>query len=230
MTTIVSNYDSSVDFEGIYDVPEAARYLRASAHGSPIYPMSSTKLIRWIRRGLASPDLIDLPGNELLIAFEDLISIRVIAALRTAGVRWGEIHRTEQWLRHKTGHLRPFATEHLWMGQGQIFVDWTEKLISASRNGQLALDLLRDYLIPIHGLRFSEVSRLASSWEPVDGIVLQPMVQFGSPCIKGTRIPTRSIFGMIEAGDSFELVAQAYRLSQEEVQGAYDWESSLRAA
>ena len=230
MTTIASNHNSSLNFEGIYDVPEAARYLKASVHGNSIYPMSSAKLIRWIRHGLASPDLIALPGRELLIAFEDLISIRVIAALRSAGIHWGDIYRTEQWLRHETGHQRPFATEDLWLGQGQIFVDWTERLISASRNGQLALDMLRNYLIPIHGLRFSEESRLASSWEPVDGIVLQPMVQFGAPCVKGTRIPTRSIFGMIEAGDSFELVAQAYRLSQEEVQGAYDWESTLRDA
>ena len=32
------------------------------------------------------------------------------------------------------------------------------------------------------------------------GVFLEPEIQFGAPCIKGTRIPTRTIVGMIEAG------------------------------
>ena len=211
-------------------MPETARYLRAARYGDKIYSVSSATLIRWIRRGIASPELAVLPGQELLIAFEDLISIRVVAALRATGVGWKEIDRTEEWLRKETDHLSPFATEYLWTGQGQIYVDWTQRLISASRSGQLALDLLKDFLIPIHGLEFSETTRLATSWEPVDGIVLRPTVQFGRPCVKDTRIPTRSIFGMVEAGDSIEFVARAYGISEQEARGAYDWESRLRAA
>ena len=75
---------------GIYEVPEAARYLKATLHADISYPLSSPKLIRWIRQGLASPELIELPGADLLIAFEDLISMWVISALRSAGVKWSE--------------------------------------------------------------------------------------------------------------------------------------------
>ncbi len=227
MTTAVCDCQPSPDFEGIYDVPEAARYLRASANGELVYPTSSPTLIRWIRRGIASPDLVTLPGTELLIAFEDLISMRVVAALRAARVGWLEIDRTERWLRESTEAQRPFATEYLWTGQGQIFVGWTERLVSASRGGQLALEMLRDYLIPIHGLQFSDVTHVATSWEPVAGIVLRPEVQFGTPCLKGTRIPARTIAGMVEAGDSADWIAQTYRISQEEVKAACDWESLL---
>ena len=230
MTTLTEIQRPADAFQGIYDAPEAARYLRAARDGDKVYSVSSATLIRWIRRGIASPELVSVQGKGLLIGFEDLISIRVVAALRVAGVGWTEIDRTEEWLRKKTEHPRPFATEYLWTGQGQIYVDWTQRLISASRSGQLALDLLKDFLIPIHGLEFSETTRLATSWEPVDGVVLQPQIQFGAPCVKYTRIPTRSIFGMIEAGDSIEFVARAYGISQEEAQGAYDWESRLRAA
>ena len=126
MTTAVSACETSPSFAGIYDVPEAARFLRASPHGAAVYHVSSSKLIRWIRRGIASPGLVSLPGPELLIAFEDLISARVVAALRASGVGWREIDRTERWLRNSTGSERPFATEHLWTGQEQIFVDWAE--------------------------------------------------------------------------------------------------------
>ena len=92
---------------GIYDVPEAVRYLRATFHADELYPVSSRKLIGWIRRGLASPGLSEIPGRELLIEFEDLVSMRVIAALRSAGVSWAEIRATDQWLRDQTGCARP---------------------------------------------------------------------------------------------------------------------------
>ena len=206
-----------------------AQYLQATTYAEELYPVSSRKLIGWIRRGLASPELSEVSGAELLIEFEDLVSMRVIAALRSNGVSWREIRATNQWLRDQTGHLRPFATEFLWTGQGQIFVQWTQKLISGSRKGQVAFDLLREYLIPVHGLKFDLVSQVAISWEASDGVILEPDIQFGAPCIKGTRIPTRTIVGMIEAGDSPSWVAQAYGISPEEVQAARDWESRLRS-
>ena len=215
------------EFEGIYDVPEAARYLKASPNGNVVYSVSSAKLIRWIRRGVASPELIDVPGRELLIAFEDLISVRVVAALRACGVRWSEIDRTEEWLRNETGHDRPFATEYLWTGQGDIFVDWKRRLVSASGNGQLALGMLQEYLIPVHGLMFSDETHVAASWEPMTGVTLEPQIQFGSPCIKGTRIPTRAVAGMIAAGDSFDLVSRSYGLSTDEVNAACEWEARV---
>ena len=216
-------------FDGIYDVPEAAGYLKAATHGDAVYPVSSTKLIRWIRRGLASEELATMHGVELLIAFEDLVSMRVIAALRSVGVSWFEIKKTEQWLRNETGVQRPFATEIIWAGQGQIFADWTGRLLSASRHGQMALEVLRQYLIPIHGLEFSDSSIVATSWEPLTGILLEPQIQFGAPCIKGTRIPTRTISGMITAGDPVSWITAAFGISDDEVDAACEWESRLRS-
>ena len=229
MTTAVDEIRTFPDFEGIYDVPEAARYLKASIHGDVVYPITSTKLIRWIRQGLAAPELSSNPGRDMLIAFEDLVTLRIIAALRAVQVGWVEIRRTEKWLRERTGARRPFATEYLWAGQGQIFIDWTQRLISGSRSGQLALGMLRDYLIPIHGLTFDEETRIATSWEPLGGILLEPQIQFGTPCIKGTRIPTRTIAGMVEAGDSADWVAKVFGLTLEDVKVACDWETRLGA-
>lgn len=116
MPTPVADTRTARPFEGIYDVPETARYLRAAVHGEQLYPVQSGKLIRWIRRGIASPDLVELGGRELLIGFEDVVSLRVIAALRAAGVSWREIDRSGEWLRTATGAARPFATDWLWTG------------------------------------------------------------------------------------------------------------------
>ena len=217
-------------FGGIYDVPEVARYLKAVPHAQDIYPVSSTKLLRWIRQGMASPDLVNVHGAEMLVDFEDLISMRVVASLRAVGVSWGEIHGTRTWLQQATGAERPLATEYMWAGQGQIYVDWTQRLISASRRGQYALDIIKEFLIPIHGLAFDDETRVATSWEPLGGVVLQPQIQFGAPCIKGTRIPTRAIWGMVEAGDSVGWVTDAYGISQGEVEAACEWETLIQAA
>ena len=218
---------NAVEFEGIYDVPEVARYIKATIDPDVLISVDSTKLIRWIRRGVASPNLVGIPGRELLIGFQDLISMRIVTALRAVGVRWSEIDLAEKWLRNETGQERPFATEYLWTGHGHIFVDWTERLINASQHGQMALAILKDYLIPVHGLIFNERTHVATSWEPIQGIILEPLIQFGSPCVKGTRIPARTVSGMIDAGDSLEFVAKSYGLSKEEVEAACEWESRV---
>ena len=229
MSVIADDPQPASAYKGIYDVPEVARYLKAATYGDVVYPASSATLIRWIRRGLVSPHTTEIAGHEILVDFEDVISMRVIMALRATDVSWNEIRHTDEWLRERMGVDRPFATEFLWTGQGQVFIEWTRRLLSASRHGQMALEMLREYLIPVHGLKFSETTHKVTSWEPVTGVVLEPKVQFGSPCLKGTRIPTRTIFGMIEAGDSVAWVAHAYGLSEDDVQVASEWEERLRS-
>ncbi len=227
MTMSVVDYSELKGWEGIYEPSEAAKYLRASAHSDVLYPFNSTKLIRWIRRGLGNPELVDIPGRSLLIDFDDLISMRMIAALLNAGMSWRAIHKAEEWLREMTGSRQPFASEPLWAGRGEVFIEWGDKLISATLSGQIGLDLIREYLIPIHGLEFDPESHRPISWEPSTDVVLQPVLQFGAPCIKGTRIPTRAVSGMIAAGDSIEWVAQSYCLPIASVQAACDWELKI---
>lgn len=219
---------STTQFEGIYEVPEAARYLLASQKAKETYRVDSRHLIRWIRHGLALPSLTQVPGREILITFEDLVSMRVIAALRTAGVSFQKIYKAERWLRQHIGKARPFATEVLWTERSEVFAEFTQQLIAASRHGQLAMDLVRDYLIPVHGLFFG-ANRMAVKWEPRDKILLHPLIQFGAPCIEGTRVPTRTVWGMVKAGDSVERVSRSFHISQEEVHAAIDWEDSLAA-
>jgi uncharacterized protein (DUF433 family) len=214
-------------FEGIYDVPSAARYLLASRMAREAYPVKSRSLIRWIRKGLALPELAEVPGRELLIAFEDLISMRIIAALRAYGVSWPRIHAAERWLREHTGHERPFATEEIWTERSDVFAYFRDMLITASRHGQMAFTILEEYIIPVSGLTFER--RVARTWEPSPFILLNPSIQFGAPCIKGTRIPTHSVWGMIEGGDPAELVLRSYGITEEELDAAVAWEERLAA-
>jgi uncharacterized protein (DUF433 family) len=114
----------------------------------------------------------------------------------------------------------------LWTEKSDIFVDMKRRLIAASRSGQYGFQILEEYLIPIHGITFSE-QHIAQTWEPRANILLDPLIQFGAPCIKGTRIPTRALWGMIMGGDTIEYAAQSYHLTIEHVQNAIDWEDAL---
>ncbi len=214
-------------FEGIYDVPEAARILKAAQGADVLYPVASPKLIRWIRMGITDPGLIETPGRELLIAFEDLVSLRIVAALRAAGVSFSRIHTAEQNLREITGHIRPFATESLWTDTSDVFTYFRGMLLAASRSGQLGMRLMEEHLIPVHGLRFSD--GVAYSWTPAHFVVMRPDVQFGAPCVDGTRVPTKALWNSWRGGDSMELLSASYDLSIDEIEAAVSWEERLAA-
>lgn len=218
--------ERSPQFRGLYEPTEASRLIASTlSHMTPLR-VPSGKLIRWIRRGLADPELATVSGGDLLLTFEDLISMRVIAALRAAGVKFSRIHEAEKWLRRVTGHPRPFATEMLWTERADVFVEIKSRLIAASRSGQYAFRIMEEYLIPVHGLTF-DTHHVAKTWEPRKDILLDPLVQFGAPCIKDTRIPARTLWGMVRGGDQVEYVARSFRIPVGHVQNAVDWEESL---
>lgn len=216
----------SSEFQGLYETREASRFISTTLALTTPLRVTSGKLIYWIRRGVVDPELATMPGSDLILTFEDLISMRVIAALRAAGVKFTRIYEAEKWLRKVTGYPRPFATELLWTEQSDIFVEMKRKLVAASRSGQYAFQILEEYLIPVHGLTFNKRG-IATTWEPRENILLNALIQFGAPCIKGTRIPTRALWGMVKGGDTLEYVANSYRLPVEQVQNAIDWEEDL---
>jgi uncharacterized protein (DUF433 family) len=219
-------------YTGIYEISDAARIVQVGSRfpEHPPYPVNNRHIIRWVRKGLALPRLADVPGGDLYISFEDLISMRVIALLRAVGVTWDKIYTAERWLREYTGVDRPFASQELWTAGPDIFLDRKGALIAASMGGQYPFPaLVERYLVPVAGLTFSRL-RLADSWMPKDHILLTPDVQFGAPCIRKTRIPTRTLWDMYKGGDSVPFIARVYRLDREQVEEAIEWENQLEEA
>ena len=55
-------------FEGVYEIPEAANYLRVTMPHIPSIPQKlySGKLIRRIRNGVASPSLVQVSGYDFV--------------------------------------------------------------------------------------------------------------------------------------------------------------------
>ncbi len=231
---------TQIEYSGLYVAPKAAMYLTATLkHDIPTstslfkYPINSRNLIHWIRAGLMTPELRAVNGRELIISFEDLISMRVIAILRSFGLSWHKIHKAEKWLRAKTGYRRPFAVERLWTETTEIFAELNrEAFVAATRHGQLVIpELLGQYLHPVQDMTFNPHNsiRVAATWRPHEDVLLNPLIQFGEPCIKGTRVRTRIIAQMISGGDSRSYISKAFELTDTQIQHALEWEDRLRA-
>lgn len=235
---IMTTETTTTPFEGIYIAPEASLYLTATLkrdvpESALVRPVNSRNLIRWIRVGLTSPRLVHVHGRELLITFEDLVSMRVVALLRALGVTWPKIHTAEQWLRQQTGYQRPFAVKRVWTETKDVFAEFPVGFIAASRQGQIAfVEMFRGYLQPVEDMTFVRHNgvHVAATWTPHPDVIMNPKIQFGEPCIQGTRLPTRMLWRMYNGGDTISYLVRAFRISEEQIEHALEWEHRLRAA
>ena len=231
MLAAVDDVHTSSTFKGIYEIPDVARYLKVALdYGCDVNPSISSTIRLGIQKGVVSSRNVKARGRKITLNFEDVISMQVIMTCRANGVSWKDILITEDWIRKNKGFNRPFASDYFWTGQRELYVGLPRHLLSGSKGGQMALfRILERYLEPVrHRLSFNETTHRATSWEPFDGVLLEPEIQYGSPCIKGTRMPTRTIFEMIETGDTVSDVAEEYILLEKEVEAAREWEERLR--
>jgi uncharacterized protein (DUF433 family) len=229
-------------YSGIYTVGDAALYLRATtppenvplkywlAHRAPFVGPSSRHLYAWIRHGLRWDGLSDIPRHRLVLDFYDLIRMRMIVIMRSRGLSMPLIRRAEEEARRLTGSRQPFVTEQVWTSSSDVFLRLADMLVAASKGGQVAMSFLEEYLTPVlHGISFGP-DRKAASWRPSERVLIDPSVQFGSPCVEGTRIATETLSALREAGDSIETISRAYGLKERDVLAAIRWEETLETA
>jgi uncharacterized protein (DUF433 family) len=63
-------------------------------------------------------------------------------------------------------------------------------------------------------------------WTPADGVVIDPAIQAGTPCVAGTRVPTATIAALLRGAD-IEQVALDLDLPIEAVEQAQAFERQL---
>ncbi len=206
---------------GIYDVEEIAHLIGATTR----------QVSRWAGPASHGGGLL-LPDERGLLTFWDLITARIAAVLLQRGVPTHKIRDARDhlhagmkfdWpLAHYAG-LRRLAVS----GRHVYVLDDDGGWADASLGGQRPFD---EVIEPwIARVDFEQLGP-AASWTPVDGVVLDPKVQAGAPCLDGTRLTTRTIAELHDGGDSVEDIAWAYELEADLVQRAIDYERSLDEA
>ena len=217
-----------IGFLGVYGIPDAARILGTTPPLANGHSVNPEKLKYWIRTTITLEEM-RLPSTRRLITFRDLVTMRLVAVLRSRGMSLKEIRDTETWLRENLGVQWPFISRPLWTYGSDAFVRLGERLIAVSRHGQHAMIFLNDWLSKVELDMAFDDSGLVSAWTPYHDVVINPRVQIGQPCVIGTRVPTRTISGKVLAGDSIEVVTRFYDLDREQIEHAVQWEKRLLA-
>jgi uncharacterized protein (DUF433 family) len=116
--------------------------------------------------------------------------------LNKRGVPLSEIAKAEQHGRERFDVDRPFVRYDVATDgrdvcfEADLDTSKPRSMESANKKGQRVLiEPIRDRL---RSVRYTEegTDGLAFAWAPVEGVILNPAVQFGAPVIAGTRVPT----------------------------------------
>ena len=220
----------SVLYQGSYAVWDASVYVRATTDFSAIFERLSTKHIyAWVREGIASEYLTGRRGKDVFLTFLDLVTLRAVAAFRASGLTPKEIVLAHRVLCEEFQTAHPFATEKFWAGKHELIIKKQGRPMSVLRRWQQAFEFLTEHLTPVHGLIFDSHD-MASGWVPYGfrSVLFDPAIQFGEPCIKGTRIPTEAIWAFHDAGDSLEDLALMYGKPVKVLKQALIWERRLQ--
>lgn len=131
-------------------------------------------------------------------SFHDLISLFVVRELRRAGVTPAAIRAAEKHFRRLWNTDRPFARESIATDGSDVFPSRREiddQLEAGNLGGQQVMfEAVKDRL---KNVRYND--GWAAAWAPARDVVLDPLVQFGEPVVAGTRIPTKSVVGSVDA-------------------------------
>lgn len=214
---------------GTYSIPNATLYIYATMTNGGRLRLNTRHLYRWTKEGLAGGYLVGIRNHHLFITFKDLVSLRIVAAMRANGIKPKEIAIAEVELRKMFGWEYPFTMADLWTAKPDVFIKAKGLLLSLSRHMQAAMDFFEEYLQPVHGLTF-DLFGSSAAWSPHQGILLDPAIQYGEPCVSGTRVPTQVVWSFYQAGDSLEELAFLYGLPRGQLEYAIEWEQRLQRA
>jgi uncharacterized protein (DUF433 family) len=206
---------------GLYSLSELSRYLSVPL----IAP--APKVLRWIKDGL-TPSAHQ--RGQPTYGFHDLISLLVVGSLRESGVKLSAVRQAEAYLRDERRIPRPFATEDIYTDGVNVLFNANPsiagQLTAANRRGQeVWRDALRGLLRQVW-----YKDGLAIAWDVRDRVRIDPRVQFGEPCVAGTRIPTAQVHALASAGDDEARLAELYEVPVEAVTEAIDFEERVARA
>lgn len=193
---------------GIYDVVEVASLVKRDPETIDRWTGGRTPLHR--------------VATKPLYVFLDVISLWVVSELVGRKVPKKEIRSGADYLAKELETSFPLAHQALATVGAAVFGNLGE-WVDVGKRGQMAFQVaIKAYLKPLE----YGPDGLASVWRPVEGVWINPEVQAGAPCIEGTRIPTRTLFALVEADEDVEDVAADYDLEVASVEAAVAFEQA----
>lgn len=217
-----------------YSVAEAAHYLRI-----PPATLRSWVAGRYYptKRGRRKFEpLIETPSDGskvtdgLALSFVNLVEAHVLAAVRRShGVTIQKVRRALEYLSRGYHSHHPLAEYQLETDGLDLFISEYGKLVNISTAGQLAMrEVMKAHLRRIErdphdhsAVRFFPFTRPDGDSETAPKfVVIDPLVSFGRPVLRGTGVPTAVIRERFWGGDSVKHLASDYGLEPTEIEEA----------
>ena len=157
----------------------------------------------------------------------------MVAILRSHGISLVKTNVAYQFLADALSTTHPFVDRRLWVDDIEIaediYAEVDHMLVTPTRHGQIPFtELLSMKIVEVANMTFDDEA-LAATWSPHSGVVIDPRIHSGAPCIEGTRIATGFLYRMHEAGENADEIADWYELGVDQVKSAIGWEERLAA-
>ena len=190
----------------------------------------------------ARPVVVAADPGQHLLSFVNMLELHVLDAFRRYyGLDMKRIRLAIEYLERQFGSRHPLVDHAMETDGVDVFVRECERLINASRHGQLGMRTLLDsYLRRIerdeHGLavRLFPFSRKRGAEAPLPAelqayprvVMMDPRVAFGRPVIAGTGIPTAEVADRFNAGESIGDLARDYERAPADIEEAIRCEAA----
>lgn len=224
-------------WRGLFYAKDVVRLMSATDAGLRREPVElGTRAVQgWSRRGFFNMEKNEYARNQAFVRFGGVITSRVITLLLSYQTKIERVADAHKYLRTATGLEFPFASRSFWVESvgfsSEVYAELDRLVVTASRFGQLPFtELLTNKIRNTGDMTFIDSGgEFAAKWEPAPGIVIDPHVQSGAACVKGTRTTTRVLYGGYDTEDDIAGLAYWYELEEDQVVAAIDWEKRLAA-
>lgn len=173
-----------------------------------------------------------------LVTWGEFVETRLLAEYRDAGVPILRMRPAVERLRAELGTEYPLASARVWLDvSGQELVRRVQEEVGLAaalslvvvRSGQRVLDWspeARDFSESSQwqttetGTQIRRVQPMASLFD----VVLDPLMSFGEPTLRGRGVRTEIIGELFRAGESADAIADMYELTRSQVDAALRYE------
>jgi uncharacterized protein (DUF433 family) len=204
---------------------EAAKYLRL-----PVATLRSWS----VGLGKTKPVFtLDDPQRQYL-SFMNLIEAHILAGIRRKhGVGLPQVRSALHYVQQKCNVERPLIDQSFQTDGRFLFIEQLERLINASKDGQMAMPDLLPQLdrierdpkgLPLKLYPFTRASESQASARDPKIVVINPRISFGRPSVGG--VATSTIWNRFRAGDSPSELARDYGLAPEAIEEAIRCEAA----
>lgn len=169
---------------GLYDATEVAL----------LCGLAPDQVVRWSTPTTHGDPAVSASFDRLF-SFADLVAFTVARQVRENGVSDRHLRNGVAALRSAWAIDNPLASEHVIVRLATSGDSFLAQIVDneyedIGRGGQGTFQ----EVIKVHlkRIQFDGTGR-PTRWTPIDGVSIDPEVQAGAPCLKGTRIPTRVV-------------------------------------